>query len=149
MRNDHWKRVLVTGTDVDEMNVQPVDLRYELWQGVQFRFRLPPIVIFRPIAREFLHRRKWHALRRICDGFLFRPLRRGDPPAKLVNRFLRHVDFWERADRRIRGRARLGGALGLCAGPGRLLREHTSGRSQRHHCRKERDEESREQDEST
>ena len=44
------------------MNVEPVNLGDELWKRVEFRFRLAPIVVGRPIACEFLHRREWHAL---------------------------------------------------------------------------------------
>ena len=37
---------------MDEVNVQPIDIGDELRQGIQLRFRLPPIVIRRPVARE-------------------------------------------------------------------------------------------------
>jgi hypothetical protein len=49
-------------TNVDEMNVQPIDHRHELRQGVQFRFDFAPIVFCRLIVHEFLHRRELHAL---------------------------------------------------------------------------------------
>src|SRR6202047_545440 len=64
---------LMLRTNVDEMNVQPVDLGDELRQRVQFRLALAPIV-FGPMAREFLSRRKLHALRCIRDRFPLRPL---------------------------------------------------------------------------
>jgi len=60
-------------TNVDEMNVEPIDLRHELRQGVQLRLALAPIVLC-PIARELLSRRELHALRCIGDRFPFRPL---------------------------------------------------------------------------
>ena len=78
MRDDERQRILVLRTHVDEMNVQPVDLGDELRQGVESRLDLAPIVIRRPIARELLHRRKLHALRRIRDGFPVGPSRGGD-----------------------------------------------------------------------
>ncbi len=43
-------------TDMNEVNVQPIDLSEALWQGIQFRLDLAPIVLRRPIARERLDR---------------------------------------------------------------------------------------------
>src|SRR5215813_4919264 len=79
-------------TNVDEMNVEPVDLGNELRQGVQFRLDLAPVVLCRPIAREFLRRRELYALRLIRDVFPLRPLRRDDAPAEVVERLLWDVD---------------------------------------------------------
>src|SRR5919112_6494708 len=62
VRDDERQRILMFRTNVDEMNVQPIDLRNELGQGVQFRFDLAPIVFCRSIAREFLNRRELHTL---------------------------------------------------------------------------------------
>jgi hypothetical protein len=45
-----------------------------------------------PIAREFLHRRELHALRRVRDRFLLRPLCRGDPPAEVRESLVGHLD---------------------------------------------------------
>src|SRR5882762_3396397 len=67
-------------TNVNEMNVQPIDLGDELRQGVQFRLALAPIVFCPPVARECLNRRELHALRRIRDCFPFRPLGCVDAP---------------------------------------------------------------------
>src|SRR5713101_1512739 len=69
-------------TNVNEMNVQPIDLGYELRQGVQFRLDLAPVVICRPIARQRLNRRELYSLGCICNRFSFRPLRRLDAPAQ-------------------------------------------------------------------
>ena len=68
VRDDERQRIFMFRTNVNEMNVEPIDLGHELRQGVQFRLALAPIVICRPIAREFLHRRELHALRLICDS---------------------------------------------------------------------------------
>ena len=82
VRDDQRQRIFVFRTDVNEMNVQPIDLGHELRQGVQFRLDLAPVVICRPIARECLNRRELHALRCIRDRFPFRPLCRVDAPAQ-------------------------------------------------------------------
>jgi len=82
MRDDHRQRVLVLRADVDEVNVEPIDLGYELREGVQFRFALAPLVVLRPVARKFLRRRKLHALRGIRDGFPIRPSCGVDAPAQ-------------------------------------------------------------------
>jgi hypothetical protein len=42
------------GTHVEEMNVNPVDLRFELREGVQLGFALAPVVLCAPVANEFL-----------------------------------------------------------------------------------------------
>ena len=52
VRDDDRQRVRMFRTNVDEMNVQPVDRRDELRQGVQPRLDLAPVVIRLPIARE-------------------------------------------------------------------------------------------------
>src|SRR5918994_4975973 len=74
------------------MNVQPIDLGHELRQGVQLRRALAPIVICRPIACEFLHRRERHALGLICDGLLFGPLRVRDAATEVNECRFRNVD---------------------------------------------------------
>ena len=83
VRDDERQRILMFRTNVDEMNVEPVDVRHELRQGVQPRFDLAPVVICRPIGRELAHRRELHALRRIRYRFPLGPLCRGDPPAEI------------------------------------------------------------------
>src|SRR5438045_660721 len=67
VRDDHRQRLLMLRSNVDEMDIQPIDLRHELRQRVQFRFHLAPIVICPPIAREFLHHRARYALRIVRD----------------------------------------------------------------------------------
>lgn len=81
--DDERKSPGILGTDVDEMNVQPINVGNELRQSIQFRFRLPPVVISRPIPCELLHLCEGYALGRIGDGFLLRPLRCEDPATKL------------------------------------------------------------------
>src|ERR671910_1203982 len=74
------------------MDVQPVDLGEELRQGFQLRLALAPVVICRPIACEFLHRRELHALGLICDGLLFGPLRGRDAATEVEECLFRNVD---------------------------------------------------------
>src|SRR5439155_17474823 len=64
------------------MNVEPIDLGNELWQGIQSCLAPPPVIIGRPIPRERLNEGELHALRRIGDGFLLRESRRRDAPAQ-------------------------------------------------------------------
>src|SRR3712207_5065007 len=61
-------------------------------QGFQLRFALAPVVIRRPVAREFLHRRELHALGLIRDCLLFGPLRGRDAATKVDECRLRNVD---------------------------------------------------------
>src|SRR5436305_9821681 len=88
-------------TNVDEMNVEPIDLGQELREGLQFRLTRAPVVICRPIAREFLHRRELYALRLICDGLLVGPARGGDASAQVGEVLFRKVEA-EGADSRRR-----------------------------------------------
>src|SRR5262249_23762900 len=69
MRDDERQRIFMFGTNVNEMNVQPINLGHEVRYGLQFRFAFAPVVIRRPIAREFLYRRELYALRLIRDCF--------------------------------------------------------------------------------
>src|ERR1700694_3669129 len=69
-------------TNVNEVNVQPIDFGYEMWQGAQFRLDLAPIVVCPPITREGLHGRELHSLGCIRDRFPFGKLRCVDAPAQ-------------------------------------------------------------------
>ena len=66
------QRVFVLRTNVDEVDVEPVDLGGELRERVQLRLDLAPVVVGRPVARELLHRGQLHALRSIRDELLAR-----------------------------------------------------------------------------
>ena len=63
VRDDERQRIFMFRTNVNEMNVEPVDLGDELRQGVQLRLDLPPVVVRLPIARELLNGRELDALR--------------------------------------------------------------------------------------
>ena len=58
---------------MDELNFQPVDVGHEQRNGIEFRFALSPVVIRRPVLRQFLHGRELNALRCIRDGLLVGP----------------------------------------------------------------------------
>ena len=102
VRDDQRQRILVTGTDVDEVDVHPVDVGDELRKRVQLRFRLAPVVAVPQYRTQLLQPVQRHALRLI--GFLVGPARGGDAPAKVIERRLRHLSF-EGPDRAIFGRS--------------------------------------------
>ena len=81
MRDNERQRIFVLRTNVNEVNVQPIDLSHEMRQGLQFRLDLAPVVFRAPILRECLHGRELHALRRIRYRFPFGPLRCVNAPA--------------------------------------------------------------------
>ena len=56
--HDQWQRTFMSRTDVNEVDVQPVDLGEELRIGVQLSFDIAPVVLRRPIARERLDCRR-------------------------------------------------------------------------------------------
>jgi hypothetical protein len=57
VRDYHRQRIFVTRTDVDEVNVQPIDVRRELRQGIQLRFYLAPVVAVAPVLNQPLQLR--------------------------------------------------------------------------------------------
>src|SRR6476661_431062 len=57
------------GAHVNEVNVEVVDCRHELWKGIQPSLKFSPIVFRTPIAHEFLQLRELRALRLIRDRF--------------------------------------------------------------------------------
>ena len=93
VRDDERQRVGVLRTDVDEMNIQPVDLGDEVRQRAQSRLARTPVVFRSPIARELLNRRELHALRCICDRFPLGPLRRLDAPEHVGEFCFRKTDM--------------------------------------------------------
>src|SRR6185437_17044954 len=81
MRHYYGQSVLMFRTDVNEVNVEPIDLSDEVRHSFQFRFPFAPVIITAPVACEFLHRRELHALRCIADCFHLRPFSRVYPSA--------------------------------------------------------------------
>jgi hypothetical protein len=73
MRDDQRKRILVTRTDVDEVNVHPIDVGHELRQGIQLRFGLTPVVAAAPVPNQPLELGQLRTLRLIGDSLLVGP----------------------------------------------------------------------------
>jgi hypothetical protein len=90
--DDERQRIFMFRTNMNKMNVEPVDLGDELRQGVQFRFHLAPVVVRRPIACEFLDRRELHTLRFVRHGFPIGPARRRDASAEVDDIRFGNVD---------------------------------------------------------
>jgi hypothetical protein len=91
--DDERQRVSVLGTNVDEVNAEPVDLGDELGERVQRRLAPTPVVLGRPIASEFLNHRERHALRLIVDRLLLGPLRGRDASTEVVQGLVWNVDL--------------------------------------------------------
>src|SRR3954447_10547339 len=68
--DEERQRILMFRTNMNEMNIEPIDLGDEVRQILQSLLALAPVVLRRPIGRECLHRRELYALRQIVDGFL-------------------------------------------------------------------------------
>ena len=90
--DDERQRVLVLRTDVDEVDVQPVDLGDELREGVQLRLDGAPVVVRHPVARELLDHGERHTLGGIGDGLLLGPLRGRDASTEVLQGLIRNVD---------------------------------------------------------
>ena len=97
--DDDRQRVRILRPHMDEVNVHAIDFGGELRESVQPRLDLAPVVLRLPIAREFLHRRKWYALRVIRDDLLLRPTHRRDAAFQIRKRLIRKVNA-EGLDRR-------------------------------------------------
>jgi hypothetical protein len=91
VRDDNRQRILLFRTNVDEMNVEPIDLSDELRQSVQPRFYLAPVIAGRPVACELLHGRELHALRRVSHRFVLRPSGCLDTPFQIDELRFRRV----------------------------------------------------------
>ena len=65
---------------MDKVDIKPVNRGLELWQGVQPRLGLAPVIVRRPIARELLNCRQLHTLRPIGDKLLMGQSGGGDAP---------------------------------------------------------------------
>ena len=123
VRDDDRQRIRMLRTDVDEVDVQPVDLGDEVRQGVHPGLDLAPVVFRRPVARELLDRRELHALRKVGDGLLVGQARGGNASAKIIQLFVGRA-VAEGADRGVAGSLARGlgdnGFFG-CGGHGHFL----------------------------
>ena len=92
VRHEQRQRILVTRLDVDEVDLDPVDLGRELWQGIELRLGPAPVVVGLPVTRELLKRRQLHALRPISNKLPGGQTPRGDPAAQLGELLLGDID---------------------------------------------------------
>jgi hypothetical protein len=91
---DHERqRVFMPRTNVDEVNVEPIDLGDELREGVQIRLTRAPVVLGSPVARELLNHGQWHALRLIRDGLLLGPVRGRDASTQVLQGLIGNIDM--------------------------------------------------------
>ena len=81
--DDERQRRFMLRTNVNEVNVQPVDLGDEVRHGIESCFDFAPVVFGRPVIGELLHGRERHALREVRDSLRLRPAGCGDPPAQV------------------------------------------------------------------
>ena len=77
---------------MDEVDVDAVDVRRELRQGIELCFGLAPVVVRAPITNEFLELRQLHALPLIGRGLLVRPARRLEAAAEVRQISIGHAD---------------------------------------------------------
>ncbi len=92
VRDDERQRRGVARADVDEVDVEAVDIRRELRQGIELCFRLAPVVATAPVLNQLLHLRQLRPLRPIGDRFLVRPPGGAQALAKIIERRARDVD---------------------------------------------------------
>jgi hypothetical protein len=79
-------------TNVNEMNVQPIDLGDELRQGVEPGLHLAPVVIRAPITHHLLEFFEPYTLGAVADCLPVGPSRGGDASAKINELLLRNID---------------------------------------------------------
>src|SRR6478752_7857323 len=80
------------GAHVNEVNVEVIDCRHELWKSIQPSLKFSPIVFRTPIAHEFLQLRELHALRLVRDRFPVRPAGCVKASAQVDELFLGNID---------------------------------------------------------
>src|SRR5215472_16009653 len=83
VRGDERQSIVVLRTNVYKINIYSIDLSDELWQGVEFRLALAPVVVRSPITHQLLEFCELYALRLIIDGFPVGPARGGDAPTEI------------------------------------------------------------------
>src|SRR5215471_2040938 len=108
MRDDDGQRIFMLRTNVDKVEVEPIDRGDKLRQRVQLRFDLAPVVLRSPVACERLDHRERDALRLIIHCFLVGPPGREHALAKVIECSLRDVDA-EWPDGRLLSRCESGG----------------------------------------
>jgi hypothetical protein len=61
-RDQQWQRIRLAGADVDVVEVEAVDTRHQLRQGVELCLGLAPVVVGPPIEHELLESSELYAL---------------------------------------------------------------------------------------
>jgi len=97
MRDDQRQRIFMLGTDVDEVDVKPVDSSVEVRHGVEPLLDLPPVVIGLPVVQNLLDGLERHTLRIVTDSLLLRQTGVGQAAAQIGERGLWNVNA-ERTD---------------------------------------------------
>src|SRR5581483_8208744 len=92
MGDNEWQSILMSGADMNKVNVQPIDLGDEVRQRIELCLDLPPVVVFCPIVCESLSRRELHALRGIRDRLTVWPASRVDAAAQFGQFSFRKID---------------------------------------------------------
>ncbi|MCY1366757.1 hypothetical protein D9M69_536630 [compost metagenome] len=89
--HDQRHGVRMAGANVDEVNVQAVDVGQELREGIEFRFRLAPVVASLPVPHQRLKLVELYTLGPVGNRFPIRPACSGQTAAKIVERGLRNT----------------------------------------------------------
>ena len=89
--DDDRQRVRMLGAGVDEVDVDPVDLRHEVRQRREALLERTPVIVRRPVVGEGLDRLELHALGGV--GLPVGPLRHVDAAAQVVELLVRHLEL--------------------------------------------------------
>ena len=90
--DDERQRVVMFRTDMNEVDVDPIDCGGELRESVELRLALAPVVVRHPVTGEPLNHRERHALGLICDSLLLGPIRSRDTSTEVIQSLIRDVD---------------------------------------------------------
>ena len=85
--------MFVFRTNMNEMNVEPIDRGNKIRQSVDLRLAFAPIVLVLPILRERLRRCQLHALRSIPNLFAIGPLCCGEALAQVGQLYVRSFEM--------------------------------------------------------
>ena len=83
VRDDQREGVGVRGPLVNEVDVEPFDLRGELVEPIQRGFACPPVIPLGPVGGEFAGVAQRHALAPVVDAFWFGPACCGQPSTQV------------------------------------------------------------------
>ena len=84
MRDHQRHRIGARRTQVQKVNVEPLDLGLELAERIQLCLAPPPVVPVAPIAGQVLQHLQRRALRPIAHAFLFGPASKIEPQVKVI-----------------------------------------------------------------